>query len=248
MRAAASATLDPGQAAAADAGMKAMMPFERPFLDFVLHSLAEAGVTEAGLVLGPEHEQVRAYYRSLPATRLRITFVEQREPLGTANAVASARAWAGTDPFIVLNADNLYPVDVLAGLVGGRVPALPGFERDSLGIPIDRIGTFALLDVREDGSLSRIVEKPGVEVMRAAGPQAPVSMNLWRFDDRIFEACEAVPISERGERELPQAVALAVREGIRFEVFRAQGPVLDLSSRADVATIARALAGRTVEL
>lgn len=248
MRAAASVALDPDQAAAADAGVKAMMPFGRPFLDFVLHALAEAGVTEVGMVLGPEHEQVRTYYRSLDSTRLSLSFVEQVEPLGTANAVASARAWAGTEPFIVLNADNLYPEDVLAQLVRGRSPALPGFERDSLGIPIDRIGAFALLEVSDDGTLVRIVEKPGVEVMGAAGPGALVSMNLWRFDERIFEACEAVPVSERGERELPQAVALAVQRGIRFDVFRAQGPVLDLSSRSDVATVARALEGRHVQL
>ena len=248
MRAAGSATLDTAQAAAADAGMKAMMPFGRPFLDFVLHALADAGVRDVGLVLGPEHESVRAYYRALVTTRIGITFVEQPEPLGTANAVASARPWAGSEPFIVLNADNLYPEEVLAGLVCGRGPALPGFERDSLGIPIERIGAFALLDLRDDGSLGRIVEKPGVEVMGAAGPRALVSMNLWRFDDRIFEACDAVPISDRGERELPQAVALAVQRGMRFDVVRAQGPVLDLSSRADVANVARALEGRPVHL
>ena len=241
-------TLDPDQAAAADAGVKAMMPFGRPFLDFVLHSLADAGVTDVGLVLGPEHDQVRAHYRSLHTTRLRITFIEQVEPLGTANAVASARAWAGPGPFIVLNADNLYPEDVLAQLVCGRSPALPGFARDSLGIPIERIGAFALLEVREDGSLARIVEKPGVEVMEAAGPRALVSMNLWRFDDRIFEACEAVPVSERGERELPQAVALAVQQGMRIDVIPAHGPVLDLSSRTDVPAVARALEGRSVQL
>ena len=248
MRAAASVTLDPDQAAAADAGVKAMMPFGRPFLDFVLHSLADAGVSEVGLVLGPEHEPVRAYYRALATTRIGIRFVEQSEPLGTANAVGSARAWAGTEPFIVLNADNLYPEDVLSQLVCGRSPALPGFERDSLGIPIERIGAFALLEVSDDGSLARIVEKPGVEAMRAAGPRALVSMNLWRFDDRIFEACEAVPVSERGERELPQAVALAVQHGLQFDVSRAQGPVLDLSSRADVLSVARALEGRHVQL
>jgi dTDP-glucose pyrophosphorylase len=248
MRAPASAALDPRQAAAADAGMKAMMPFGRPFLDFVLHALADAGVTDAGLVLGPEHESVRAYYRGLATTRIGITFVEQPEPLGTANAVTSARAWAGTGSFLVLNADNLYPEDVLTRLVRGREPALPGFERDSLGIPIERIGAFALLEVNDEGLLRRIVEKPGVEVMGAAGSGALVSMNLWRFDDRIFEACEAVPLSERGERELPQAVALAVQRGTQFDVFRAQGPVLDLSSRADVANVARALAGCEVVL
>ena len=240
--------LDPAQARAADAGLKAMMPFGRPFLDHVLTSLADAGITEAALVLGPEHETIREYYRTVPASRMRISFVEQAEPLGTADAVWSAREWAAGASFIVLNADNLYPVDVLARLGEGNAPAVPGFLRDSLGIPLERIGTFALIETDASGALVRIGEKPGVEAMRAAGPQALISMNIWRFDDRIFEACRDVPLSARGERELPQAVGLAVSRGVRFEVFTAAGPVLDLSSRGDVAAVARALEHRTVAL
>jgi dTDP-glucose pyrophosphorylase len=249
MRAGSAGTpLDADQAAAAAAGLKAMMPFGRPFLDFVLHALADAGVSEVALVLGPEHDAVRAYYRAVPKRRLDIVFVEQAQALGTADAVWSARAWAGAMPFIVLNADNLYPPDVLTHLVAGVTPALPGFERDSLGLPLERVGSFALLETGDEGQLAHIVEKPGLEAMRTAGPQARISMNIWRLDERIFEPCRDVPVSPRGERELPQAVGLAVRRGLRVEVFPARGPVLDLSSRGDVAPVARALAGRTVVL
>ena len=242
------AVLDPAQAAAADAGLKAMIPFGRPFLDYVLHDLAEAGIREVALVLGPEHGAVREYYRDVPKTRLGVSFVEQTQPLGTADAVWSARDWTGTLPFIVLNADNLYPIDVLAALTTGTRPALPGFERDTLGIPLERVGSFALLETGSSGELTRIVEKPGVEAIRAAGPHARISMNIWRFDDCIFESCRDVPLSARGERELPQAVALAVSRGVRFDVFPARGPVLDLSRREDVEHVARALEGRTVVL
>ena len=242
------ATLDPEQAAAAEAGLKAMMPFGRPFLDFVLHGLADAGVHDVALVLGPEHEAGREYYRGVPKSRIGVSFVEQARPLGTADAVWSARDWAGTSPFIVLNADNLYPAGVLERLTAGTNPALPGFERDSLGIPLERIGSFALLETGPDGTLTRIVEKPGVEAVREAGPHACISMNIWRVDDRIFAPCRDVPVSVRGERELPQAVALAVERGVSFEVFPAEGPVLDLSRRDDVEAVARALEGKAVAL
>ena len=248
MRAPGAAALDPAQARAADAGLKAMMPFGRPFLDHVLTSLADAGITDAALVLGPEHETVRDYYRSVPTSRIRVSFVEQAEPLGTADAVWSARDWTAGFSFLVLNADNLYPVDVLSRLSDGDAPAVPGFLRDSLGIPLERIGTFALIEMDASGALVRIGEKPGVDAMRAAGPHALVSMNIWRFDDRIFAACRDVPLSARGERELPQAVGLAVERGVMFEVFTAAGPVLDLSSRSDVAVVAHALQHRKVTL
>jgi dTDP-glucose pyrophosphorylase len=248
MQAPGAAALDPAQAAAADAGRKAMIPFGRPFLDYVLHGLAEAGIPDAGLVLGPEHDSIREYYRTVPKRRIRISFIEQAQPLGTADAVLSARDWTGTSPFIVLNADNLYPEAVLERLGDGTSPALPAFARDALGLSLERIGTFALVETNEQGALARIVEKPGVDAMRAAGPDALVSMNIWRFDEGIFPFCRDVPLSSRGERELPQAVELAVQHGMTFEVFPAQGPVLDLSSRADVAAVSQALEGRTVSL
>jgi dTDP-glucose pyrophosphorylase len=248
MRQASEVTLDPQQASAANAGLKAMMPFGRPFLDFVLQSLADAGVREAALVLGPEHELVRDYYRRLAMMRLRVTFVEQAQPLGTADAVLSARVWAGRHPFIVLNADNLYPVDVLARLAGGTGPAVPGFDAGSLAFSEDRLGAFGLLEPGPSGELARIVEKPGAAAIRAAGPRALISMNLWRFDERIFDACAEVPLSARRERELPQAVQLAVSRGMSLEVIPVRGTVLDLSRREDVPYIARALEGRTINL
>jgi glucose-1-phosphate thymidylyltransferase len=67
-------------------------------------------------------------------------------------------------------------------------------------------------------------------------------MNCWRFDARIFRFCREVPRSPRGEFELPEAVGLAMRHGIRFKTFPARGPVLDLSRRADAAAVAARLA------
>jgi glucose-1-phosphate thymidylyltransferase len=151
-----------------------------------------------------------------------------------------------------LNSDNLYPAACLSSLAALDGPGLPGFERDDLvhssGIPPSRVGSFALLDVGPDRVLRGIVEKPGEAAMAAAGAQALVSMNIWRFDSRIFSACRDVERSARGEFELPEAVRLAIRRGVAFTVVPARGPVLDLSRRADVPAVAAALAGRQVAL
>jgi glucose-1-phosphate thymidylyltransferase len=70
-----------------------------------------------------------------------------------------------------------------------------------------------------------------------------ISMNCWRFDERIFQACRDVPLSARGEFELPEAVGVAIQQGVRFKTFVARGPVLDLSTRADTTDVSRRLAG-----
>ena len=88
------------------------------------------------------------------------------------------------------------------------------------------------------GSSRAIVEKPpGVG---GASGRVLLSMNLWRFSPAIFEACRRVPLSTRGERELPQAVAWAIaNRSERFRAVPCADGVLDLSTRADVAPWSR---------
>ncbi|MFN8580987.1 MAG: nucleotidyltransferase family protein [Gemmatimonadaceae bacterium] len=247
------------QALVADTGVKALMPVEagegeaRPFLDYVLSALADAGITDACLVIGPEHTAVRAYYGALPLTRLRIAFAVQESPRGTADAVLAAATFAGDDPFLVLNSDNYYPVDAYRTLIGFGGAALPGFDRAALvqqsNIDPDRIRSFALLDVGEDGLLRDIVEKPDAATFDRMGPHALVSMNLWSLTAPFFEACRRVHPSARGELELPNAVRLAVREmRIPVRVFPIAAGVLDLSSRGDIGPVATALRAVPVRL
>lgn len=252
-----SVLLTPEQQRAASTGIKAMMPLNgRPFLDFILSSLADAGVPRVGLVVAPEHMVLRRYYElENPPSRIRIDFVVQAEPLGTANAVLAAETWTAGEPFLTMNADNLYPVDVLRELASLSEPGLPAFDAEELvassNIPPERIGSFAILDVDESEYLKGIVEKPAQDLPAKAGRHMNdlpalagrlISMNCWRFDRQIFKACREVPKSARGEFELPEAVGVAVRQGAKFKTFRARGPVLDLSTRADAADVARRLA------
>ena len=252
------AALTETQARAAAAGMKGMMPIggastspgasgpARPFLDFVLSALADAGCTSVCFVVAPDHATMRAYYDGPGRpSRLRIEYAVQPIADGTARAVLSAQPYASSDPFLVLNSDNLYPAQVLRALVDLDGPGLPAYERDTLvhdsGFPADRIAGFAAIELDDDGRLVRIVEKPGREYYDAAGPRALISMNVWRFDARIFDACRDVPLSTRGEYELPEAVGLAVARGVTFQTVRARGAVLDLSRRSDIALVSERL-------
>ena len=56
--------LEAGQESAAARGIKGMIPIGRPFLDYLLSSLADAGFEEVCLVIGPEHQSVRDYYEA----------------------------------------------------------------------------------------------------------------------------------------------------------------------------------------
>lgn len=248
------ARLTPEQAAMADSGVKGMIAIDRPFLDYVLSALADAGFGEVCLVIGPEHGTLRDYYESGGApSRVRLSFAIQERPLGTADAVLAAADFIGDDAFVVLNADNYYPADALRELRAQHELAIAAFERETLvregNIRPERITRYALLDVGADGYLRAIVEKPDEATARALGPNAAVSMNVWLLTPAILEACRRVPVSPRGELELPNAMQWAIDHlAVRVRALRVRAGVLDLSSRGDIPTVSARLRGTEVKL
>jgi dTDP-glucose pyrophosphorylase len=246
--------LDAHQQAAADSGVKAMIPIGRPFLDYVLSALADAGYRRVCLVVAPDHSVLATYYtEQVTLRRIELSFAVQETPRGTADAVAAAEAFAGDDPFLVINSDNYYPPDALAALRRQDGPAVALFEPESLvaggNIPAERIRNFSVGRFDPQGNLAGILEKPDEATLAGLPRPLWVSMNCWRFGPSIFRACRAIPLSPRGELELPTAVQYAIDSlGETFRVVEVRAPVLDLTSRKDIAAVAEKLAGLEVSL
>ena len=246
--------LTPEQIATADAGIKAMIPVGRPFLDYSLSALGDAGFTEICIVVAAGDRAIRDRYggATIP-TRFHVSFATQLAPDGSADAILAAEEFTAGEPFVVLNSDNYYPPAVLESLRTAAEPAGVGFSREGLlhdgNIPAVRIAAYAILDVGADGYLRRIVEKPDPAAIATLGSAAEVSMNCWRLTSEFFRACRDVPPSPRNELELPAAVQYAIDVlGMRFRVIHADAPVLDLSHRADIPGVTARLKGVAVRL
>lgn len=244
--------LDPEQEARAGTGQKGMIPVGRPFLDYVLSGLADAGYTRVCLVIGPGHGAMRGYYTGAgrPA-RVTLEFAVQQRPLGTADALLAAEGFAAGDRFLAVNADNLYPRPALEALRGLEGPGLAGFRRSGLlrdgWIAPERILAFALIETDADGYLGRIVEKPDPATAAGFGPDPLVSMNAWMLPPSIFESARAVAPSVRGELELQDAVRHNTEQlGERYRVIPFDEAVMDLSSRSDIPVVTSLLQGREV--
>lgn len=75
-------------------------------LQIIIEEVLAAGVKEIGVVVSPGDQA--PYGAAAGPHSGRITFVEQKEPLGYGHAVYCARDLAGKNPFLLLVGDHLY--------------------------------------------------------------------------------------------------------------------------------------------
>ena len=244
------AVLEGHQAAVAAAGLKGMMPLAgRPFLDYVVSALADAGYQEVCLVIGPDREVVRDHFeRDAKPRRIRMAYAIQEKPLGTADAVLSVERFAGEDRFLVINSDNSDPVEAYRGLRTLETAGIAAFWRQALvtagNLTLDRVATFPIVEADEQGFATRLVE--AADAPKGAA-DALISMNCWMFTPTIFTACRAIAPAPSGELEIQAAVRYAMTTlGERFKVLEFREPVLDLTTRGDVAVVTERLAGTRV--
>lgn len=243
--------LDTEQTRAASEGAKAMMPVGRPLLEYSLTALADAGIREVVLVIGPEHTSVREHFIAHPAHRLQIRFAEQRAPLGTADAVCAAQDAVGDREFLVLNGDTWYPPEAIRAVAAAPAPAFGAFDASALtqlgNIPAERVLAFALCSIDETGALREIVEKPAADHPLARAAERRVSMNLWHLDPAVFEVLSRVQPSVRGELELVDGIRQLLAAGLRVTAVPLALGLLDLSTRGDVASVTARLAAHAVD-
>jgi glucose-1-phosphate thymidylyltransferase len=239
--------LDRNQAAAAAHGLKALVPCAgRPFLDWVLAETARAGIEHIVLVVAPESPLVD--YDGGSAGVAQLQYVVQLQPRGTAHALLSAESAVEGQPFLVLNSDNLYPAAALADLAAARDTAVLAVSRSGLAanprsnVDQERIDSWAAIELDTGGRLARLHEKPGAELWQRLPEPVLAGVNAWRFTPEIFDACRLVEPSPRGELELPAAAQhLLERQGATIDIVLTELPILDLSSRRDVAEVERLL-------
>jgi glucose-1-phosphate thymidylyltransferase len=80
----------------------------KPVLFYGIESMAEAGITDIGIIIAPETgDEIRAAAGDGSRFGVRITYVEQDKPRGLAHAALTAEPFLDGDPFVMYLGDNL---------------------------------------------------------------------------------------------------------------------------------------------
>ena len=181
---------------------KHLMPVaNRPVIDWIFDTLAEAGVEDVAVVVSPLNERI--FRRELgDKTRqgMSLSFVVQEEPKGLAHAVACARDFVGDDSFLLYLGDNLFELGVVEMVQGFKSCAC------AASIALTEVPDPSRFGVaRLDGNrIEELIEKP------SDPPSNWAVAGAYVFSPQIFAAIDQITPSKRGELEITDAIQVLI--------------------------------------
>ena len=198
---------------------KPVLPIDgRPVLATLLRELETAGFAEVTVVTGHLAEQVERLLGNGTAFGVRVRFVRQPEPLGSADAVLRGVEGGATPPLLVTGADTVFRSGDLANAVEAwRAGGAAG------GLGVRRGGREEQTPVRIEGGA--VVEIGGEDRAFTAAP-------LWILGEELVAALREVP---GPPFEIAHAVRAAIAAGQEIQALPL-GTTRDLTRPADVVT------------
>lgn len=195
---------------------KQLLPIaNRPVVHYALQAIADAGIEEAGVVVGSHADEIRQAVGDGSAFGLRLTYLHQAEPLGLAHAVLIARDFLADDDFLLYLGDN-YLEDGVTGFVR-RAEA----GRDAARLlltPVPDPTAFGVAEVGGDGLVRRLEEKPD-------RPRSDLALiGVYAFTPAVHEAVRAIRPSGRGSWRSPTRCSGWSTTASPYERRRPPGP------------------------
>jgi glucose-1-phosphate thymidylyltransferase len=175
----------------------------KPVLFYGIEAIRDAGITDIGIVVGDTKADVMAAVGDGTAFGVKVTYIEQDQPLGLAHAVLVSEGFLKDDSFVMYLGDNL--------ILGGIKELAEEFEtyKPNAQILLAKVANPRQFGVAElkDGKVFRLIEKP----------EQPVSdlalVGVYMFDKNIMTAVKSIKPSSRGELEITDAIQWLIDNG-----------------------------------
>ncbi|MFE4669957.1 glucose-1-phosphate thymidylyltransferase [Streptomyces sp. NPDC056716] len=169
----------------------------KPVLFYGLEAIADAGITEVGIVVGDTAEEIREAVGDGSRFGVEVTYIPQDAPLGLAHAVLIAQDFLADDDFVMYLGDNF--------IVGGITALVDEFRDDRpdaqiLLTKVPNPTAFGVAELDTEGRVVALEEKP----QRPKSDLALVGVYL--FTPAIHEAVRSIKPSWRGELEITHAI------------------------------------------
>jgi len=177
----------------------------KPVLFYGLEAIAEAGVTDVGIIVGDTAPAIEAAVGDGSKFGIKATYIRQDAPLGLAHAVLVAREFLGDDDFVMYLGDNF--------IVGGITALVEEFaaHRPAARIMLARVSdprAFGVAELDEaTGRVKNLEEKP-------KQPKSDLALvGVYLFTPAVHEAVASLKPSWRGELEITEAIQWLLDNG-----------------------------------
>jgi glucose-1-phosphate thymidylyltransferase len=220
---------------------KQLIPIaNRPVLLHCLDNLREAGITDVGMIVGPQSAEIRATVGDGAALGLSVTYIEQDRPRGLAHCIMIADDFLGDEDFVMYLGDNV--------VVDGITEFADAFRvgRPDAQLLVTKVADpteYGIAELDSDGEVLAVLEKP----LQSRSDLAVVG--VYFFTPAIHEAVRSIQPSQRGEYEITEAIQWLVASGARVQALALSGYWKDAGRIEDMLGCNRVLleatAGRT---
>jgi glucose-1-phosphate thymidylyltransferase len=206
----------------------------KPVLFYGIEYMAEAGITDIGIVVGDTREEIKAAVGDGERWGVRITYIPQDAPLGLAHAVKIAEPFLQDDPFVMYLGDNM--------IEGGFAPFVReyiegGYNCEVLLKRVPNPQQYGVAVV-EGGVVTRLVEKPREPISNLA------LVGIYMFDPHVFEAVNNIKPSWRNELEITDAIQYLLDHGYSIHAHELSGWWIDTGKMEDMLEVNRLVLDR----
>jgi mannose-1-phosphate guanylyltransferase len=132
---------------------------DRPFLAYMLEWLKRHGIEDVVMAMGYLPTAVRNVLGDGSAFGVRLRYVEEPDPRGTAGALKFAEDLLD-ERFLMLNGDVLTDIDLTAQIAQHEQT---GATATLALVPVDDPSAYGLVRLEDDGSVREFVEKPSAD-------------------------------------------------------------------------------------
>jgi glucose-1-phosphate thymidylyltransferase len=192
-----------------------MLPIgNKPMLVHALDHLANAGIKDIAVVLGPIKEGIRESIGDGKKFGVNVTYLEQPEPLGLAHAVIVAEHFVRNDPFVMYLGDNL--------IKQGVKPLIYDYynNRSDCVICVSKVknpSQFGVVELDDNGQIVALVEKP-------KAPKSDLALaGVYLFNSSILDAVKKIKPSWRNELEITDAIQHLLLQGKKITIQQIEG-------------------------
>jgi UDP-N-acetylglucosamine diphosphorylase/glucosamine-1-phosphate N-acetyltransferase len=160
----------------------------KPLIHHVIGTLKEAGLKDYVVVVGHRGEQIKDYLKDGSKLGVNIDYMVQKESLGMADALETAKGLA-EDNFFVVNADDIFEASLIKQMIRQ-------FNEGNAEIvlsckPVKETWKFGIIRV-EDEKVTDFVEKPP----KGKEPSNLAVVGVYILPKQIFDYYKKIPVSD----------------------------------------------------